>query len=160
MLYQEHEKPLVDNQQIPFWDDLRRQLEKLKLPNGLDARFADYLTGYLLVRSLQQTRGKSKDLDGIPQEDTWRELKRSSRLRAIGLAPALAISPSPPHAMALKTRIIGLMQDDLVKRGWSRKRSIDLYVIPVLGVLGIGADSESILRQARPSRLRKTRSKT
>lgn len=143
-LFENQEKRLIERQQIPFWADLRQQLLHLHLPSRLENRFADLLTGYLLVLELQtEQRGKS-----------WRAFKRSSTLKEAGITPSMTITATPSHQEHLQTRILVLMAEDLAKRGWSQKRDIYLrFVIPAWQLIGIKIENdESLLRYVRRSR--------
>jgi len=136
-------KPLIERQQIPFWRDLCERLCELELPLGLEKKFTDYLTGYLLVLDLQQEQSGKM----------WRALKRSSALREIGISPSMAITAAPPHKERLKTRIIVLMTQELAKHGWSQRREIyDRFVIPTWETIGVAIRKVSVLRQVRRSR--------
>jgi hypothetical protein len=137
------EKPLVERQQIPYWNDLREQLLHIHLPPRLENRFADLLTGYLLVLELQpEQHGK-----------LWRAFKRSRKLKEVGVTPSMTITAMPPHREHLQTRLLVLMMEDLARRGWSEKRAIYLrFIIPAWELIGIKIrDDESLLRQVRRS---------
>jgi len=138
------EKPMVERQQIPFWNDLREQLDKLELPSGIAKRFADYLVGYLLVLGMEQEQSGS----------VWRSLKRSKVLKKIGVSSAVVITAALPHKEHLRTRLIALMAQDLAKRGWSQRREIyDRFVIPAWEFIQVKIPRrDSVLRQVRRSR--------
>jgi hypothetical protein len=138
------EKRQIEGQQLPFWYDLRQQLLLLHLPHRLENRFADLLTGYLLVLELQPERhGK-----------LWRAFKRSRALKDADIIPSMTITTAPPHQEYLRTRILVLMSKDLARRGWSEKRAIyDRFTIPAWKLIGIEIENdESLLRQVRRSR--------
>jgi hypothetical protein len=163
-------RKMVDEQQIPFWDALRKKLADLKeLPRGLEIRFADYLTGYLLVSELQPPTQQEKSLEVPWPSNSWRKItypvprpwpllwrsfKRSRALKKAGATAAATITTELPHREHLKTRLVVLMAQDLARRRWRGKRPIYRhFVIPAWKLIGIEIrDDESLIRQVRRSR--------
>jgi hypothetical protein len=159
---------LVADQFTPWWQSLRDHLLSC-VPREVADRFADYLTGFLLVQENETPRtttvwkrNKNKQEAKVTNAD-WRQMKNLLKKLAEGpcdLASALPASTNPPHRESLKTRLIALMYQELVAIGYSRKKIAERYLRPVWNAIGEGIRDSSLLRTERRSRHRTRQTKS
>jgi len=153
---------LVRDQFTPWWQSLRDHLLSC-VPREVADRFADYLTGFLLVQENETprtttvwNRNKNKQEAKVTNTD-WRHLKNLLKKLAEGpcdLASVLPASPNPPHQESLKTRLIALMFQELAALDYTQKSIAKKYLHPVWDAIGEGIRDSSLLRTERRSRHR------
>lgn len=151
----------VNDQLIPWWRSLRDHLSDI-LPSEVVDRFADYLSGFMLVlenETLRSTtlRGSNKKSNG-----DWRQLKKLlSQLRdsTDDLPLIMPVSVAPPQQESLKTKLIGAMSKELADLDYSHKIIADRFLPPVWDAIGENILTSSFLRSERRSRKRTVHSK-
>lgn len=122
---------LFNDQFTPWWQSLRNYICGC-VPREVADRFADYLTGFLLVQENETPRStanwkrdKGNDQEEVTNTD-WRQLKRLLKKLAAGsrkLDSMLAASINPPHQESLKTKLIALMFKELAALGYGAWKS-------------------------------------
>ncbi|HEY4683393.1 MAG TPA: hypothetical protein VIH17_09110 [Candidatus Acidoferrales bacterium] len=138
---------LVERQHVSWWEDLRGELIKVGVADALAHRFADYLSGYMLVRDQEQQRGTPE----------WRRAKRL--FSRMGWKPGPTVNP--PHRESLKTTVTRLMVEHLQEQGAPQGKAAYM-VTSVWELIGKGdpeSDPASTARVARLSRRRKALTK-
>ena len=159
---------LVNDQSAAWWQSLRGHLLSC-VPREVADRFADYLTGFLLVQENETprtttvwNRNKNKQEAKVTNTD-WRHLKNLLKKLAEGpcdLASALPASTNPPHQESLKTRLIALMFQELAALDYTQKSIAKKYLHPVWDAIGEGIRDSSFLRTERRSRHRTRQTKS
>ena len=150
-------KALVDEQFTPWWQGLRNHLNSF-LPEEVVDRFADYLSGFLLVVENETPRSSAKWEDRSKKSNSdWRQLKEL--LRKLNGEPGdaasmLPASATPSQQEALKTRLIRVMSEELVALDYSRKIIADKFLPLVWHAVGDRILGGSFLRTERRSRQR------
>ena len=155
-------KVLIADQFRPWWQSLRNHLNDV-LPREAVDRFADYLSGYLVVQENETPRSSATwENKNKKNNNDWRQLKKL--LRKLNRGPANAASmllPSatPPQQEALKTKLIRIMSEELVALDYSRKIIADKFLPFAWDAVGEGILGRSFLRGERRSRHRAARRK-
>ncbi len=148
---------LVDEQFTPWWQGLRNHLNSF-LPEEVVDRFADYLSGFLLVVENETPRNSAKWEDRSKKSNSdWRQLKellRNLNGKPGDAASMLPASATPPQQEALKTKLIRVMSDELVALDYSRKIIADKFLPFVWHAFGDRILGSSFLRTERRSRQR------
>jgi|SRR5215471_9226885 len=127
---------LVNDQSTAWSESLRKRLNRF-LPHKVVDRFADYLTGFLLVQENETPRSSARKL---------KKLLRKLNGRPVNPASILPASLSPPHQESLKTRLIALMSEELVALGYTRKKIAHRFLPPLWDAVGEGIRDSSFLR--------------
>jgi hypothetical protein len=150
-------KALVDEQFTPWWQGLRNHLNSF-LPEEVVDRFADYLSGFILVVENETPRSSAKWKDRRKKSNSdWRQLKdllRKLNGKPGDAASMLPASATPPQQEASKTKLIRVMFEELVALGYSRKIIADKFLPLVWQAVGDRIRSRSFLRTERRSRQR------
>jgi hypothetical protein len=148
---------LVTDQFTAWWQSLRNHLSDF-LPTEIVDRFADYLAGFLLLQENETPRSSATWED--KSKTTNNEFRQFKRLlpklngRPGRLQSMLPASTNPPHQESLKTSLIRIMTDELVKVGYSRKLIAEKYLPETWDAIGETIRDSSFLRTERRSRQR------
>ena len=153
---------LADDQFTTWWRSLRDHLENF-LPSEVGDRFADYLSGFLLVEENETPRSSTtRENGGRKTNSGWRQLKKLLVTLNGGpgdLKTMLPPSTNPPHKESLKTKLIHLMSDELAADDYSRKVIADRFLPPTWNAIGETIRDSSFLRAERRSRQRTLQTK-
>jgi hypothetical protein len=168
---------MVKRQDVPWWQDLRQEVYR-RVGDQLAALFSDYLAGYVLVRKhdgglrsgipllkhVRDERGRLrfKATSRGPGKVTpeWRRTKRKLKDVPIGPGPSLRL----PTGGRLRTKLIALMEDALLKTGSGWKRQFigddicslwELIAETIVKPGDGGLANRTIARISRRSRSRK-----
>lgn len=135
----------------PWWEALRDAIGDLALgiPETVRDRYADYLTGFILVCEEQQERDTS----------AWRAFVRSETLKEIGIVAAGSCSATPARKEHLKTVLCKLMTDDAVIECHKSYLVPGRILTPVWALVGEQIKPESLAREIRRSRARQRTSR-
>jgi hypothetical protein len=161
-LAQRARQALLDEQFTPWWQGLQNHLNSF-LPEEVVDRFADYLSGFLLVVENETPRNSAKWEDRSKKSNSdWRQLKellRNLNGKPGDAASMLPASATPPRQEALKTKLIRVMSEELVALDYSRKIIADRFLPFVWHAVGDRILGRSFLRTERRSRHRTTHRK-
>ena len=156
-LAQRARQALLDEQFTPWWQGLQNHLNGF-LPEEVVDRFADYLSGFLLVVENETPRNSAKWEDRSKKSNSdWRQLKellRNLNGKPGDAASMLPASATPPQQEALKTKLIRVMSEELVALDYSRKIIADRFLPFVWHAVGDRILGSSFLRTERRSRQR------
>ena len=164
----------VRRQHIRWWDDLRNQLLRVGVPASSADSFADYLSGYTMVRDRDQAKSVKEPIRLVLSRSLYRlesagEPKKGRVLpewrRAKRLAKTLGFPPSPTthpsQRQSLKTTLTHLMIADLKVKGASLARAAET-VNSLWGLIGEASDEfdpRSVARAKRRARQRRNHRK-
>jgi hypothetical protein len=148
---------LVSDQVTPWSESLRNHLKEV-LPQEVVERFADYLTGFLLIQENETPRRSATWEDRSRTSNAgWRELKKFLPVLNGGpgdLGSMLPASTCRPHEEALKTKLTRLMSQELFELIDSRKEIARNFLPKIWDAIGEGILDRSFLRTERRSRRR------
>jgi hypothetical protein len=160
----------VRRQHIRWWDDLQTELLRVRVPASSADSFADYLSGYTMVRDRDQAKSGKEPIRLVLSRSLYRlapaGVQKKGRVlpewrRAKRLAKALRFPPSPtthpPLCQSLKTTLTDLMVEDLKRHGASSAHAA-VTVNSLWGLIGEATDDfepGSVARAARRARQRR-----
>jgi hypothetical protein len=156
---------------------LRGELLRAEVPDSLADCFADYLSGYVLVRDREQAKSEEERIELVPSErgsepiyvlksfgerskgrvtPEWRRTKRLAKSWGLPLSP----TTRPPQHQSLKTTLTHLMVEVLKNNGASLGKAAET-VNSAWGLIGEASDEFdpglSVARAARRARERAKR---
>jgi hypothetical protein len=160
---------LIHRQHIPWWQHLRAELLRVEVPVSLADCFADYLSGYMMVRDRDQAKSGNEQLELVLTESGYRlesveghkngqvtpEWRRTRRLAKALRFPSSPTS-RPAHSQWLKTTLTHLMVEGLKRHGSSFARAAETVnsVWELVGEAKDEFDPGSVARAARRARHR------
>ena len=160
----------VHRQHISWWEDLRGELLRVEVPISLADSFADYLSGYVLVRDREQAKSDEERIEPVLSERVfvlprsgkrskgrvipeWRRAKRTAKAWGLPRSP----TTHPPQRQSLKTALSHLMVEALKSDAASLAKAADT-VNSVWGLIGEPNDEFdlglSVARAVRRARQR------
>ena len=143
---------LLDDQSAPWWQGLRNYLDSF-LPGEVVDRFANYLSGFVMVVENGTPRGAS---------GKWRQVKSLLHKLNAGARSSIcmsSLSPNPPHIEALITTLTRTVSAELFALGFARKEIARTFLPQIWAAVGHRISPASVLRTERRSRQRTTHRK-
>jgi hypothetical protein len=169
---------LIKRQREPWWQHLRTELLPVGVPVSLADRFADHLSGYVVVRDREQAKfeeqpvrvvstkrgyelispsGRSRQFPGEQKKGRvlpeWRRAKRLVKELAFPPIP----TATPPGKQSLKTTLTSLMIREMQRHGASLAEAAETVnsVWALIGEAGDEFDPGSVARADRRARQRR-----